>query len=68
MVIRRRMDDPESREFWRSVDEGRRRYAALPEWKKGGLPRWPDENDQPTSPTAGRSSQGDGRKRDDPER
>lgn len=45
MIVRRRLDDPESREFWESVDEGARRYAEFPEWKKGGLAPWPPEDD-----------------------
>lgn len=41
MTIRKRLDDSECRRFWESVEEGARRYAELPEWKKGDLAPWP---------------------------
>ena len=37
MRFKARLDDPESRAFWESVDRGARAYDEYPSWKKGVL-------------------------------
>ena len=37
MTFKAKLDDPESRAFWKSVRKGAEAYDAMPDWQKGVL-------------------------------
>jgi len=39
MTFRAKLDDPESRAYWESVERGAKRFDALPAWQKGEFGR-----------------------------